>query len=443
MRFFKHSAPKSLDTVESLWRLEKLILNSLDFNHVVQEIVDAVLHELGYLKLGYEIMVLTLINKKTDTLERISISKTNKAKLALEKSPIPFHKIKIPLDDQHNLLIKAIKAKTPLTTRDWREILTPAFSQEEASIIQQDLGIKSSLIYPVYSQTEVTGALILSMSKQPSQVTEAERDLVRSFADIVGLAVQNASLYSQLGEANDQLKAANKNLKHLDKLKDEFVFVATHELKTPVTVMKGYLSLIYTGEYGPVPEKIGQAFKEIQSANTQLVNLVNDLLQIARAEAKTITIDTKPTDVKQVIEADLQNLQTLASQKHLELKYTPPAKLSKIQADPTKIQEILNNLVSNAIKYSDKGTITISHDQDQEGLTTHVADQGIGIGAEDQKKLFTRFFRAEETEGTPGTGLGLFIVKQLVERMGGKIWFESEEGQGTTFSFFLPLSKSK
>ena len=111
-------------------------------------------------------------------------------------------------------------------------------------------------------------------------------------------------------------------------------------------------------------------------------------------------------------------------------------------ADPDRVKEVVNNLVSNAIKYSEKGTIRVSHIIQNGLAVTHVADQGVGISEDDQKKIFTRFFRAEEevARGTPGTGLGLFIVKQLVEKMKGKIWFTSQLGKGSTFSFSLPMA---
>lgn len=434
------TTPQSKKTIEALWRLEKIILNSLDFNEVVQEIVNSVLLELGYLKLGYEIVVLCLIDQKKRSLERISISQTPKARQALSESPKPFYDISIPLSYIKNLLVQAVRQKSSQFTTSWSDILMPALPADECLRIQKLVGVKASLIYPIFSRNQAIGTLIFSMSKPKSRITSDEHDLIRSFSDIVGLAVQNASLYSQLEHANLQLTQANRELKHLDKLKDEFVFIATHELKNPVTAMRGYLSMLKDGVYGPIPDKLRKATEQLNASNQQLVQLVNDLLQIARAEAKTITIKTEPTDLCQAINETIEALKPLADQKNLKLAHDCLGPL-KVMADESRLKEILNNLVSNAIKYSNQGTITISHNIDGSSVATHVADQGVGISAADQEKLFTRFFRSEEkaVRDVPGTGLGLFIVKQIVEKMNGKIWFVSKVGEGSTFSFALPL----
>lgn len=437
------TTPKSKKTIEALWRLQKIILDSLDFNVVIQEIVDSVLLELGYLKLGYEIVVLSLIDEKRQVLQRISISHTQKAQQALLETPVPFHEITIPLNYKRNLLIKALRDKAPQSTTNWSDILMPSFTKDQSAQIQKILNIKSSLVYPVLSRNKAIGTLIFSMSKSDSKVSIDERDLIRSFSDIVGLAVQNSSLYSQVDQANLRLKKANKDLRHLDKLKDEFVFIATHELKNPVTVMRGYLYMLNQKKFGEIPEKMKSPVEEMNNSNQQLVQLVNDLLQIARAEAKTIKIKTDPVNLCQIADEVINNVKPLADQKQLALQHKCEVKGEQILADSNRLKEILNNLVSNAIKYSQTGIITISHSEDEKKknrVITSISDQGVGMSDEDQKKIFTRFFRSEEeaNRGIPGTGLGLFIVKQLVERMGGKIWFTSEIGKGSTFSFSLP-----
>lgn len=436
------TTPRSRETIEALWRLLKIILESLDFNVVVQEIVDSVLLELGYLKLGYEIVVLCLIDEKKQVLERISISQTEKAQQALAESPKHFHDIVIPLSYKKNALVQATRKKAPQFTASWTDVLMPALPADEITRIQKLVGIKASLIYPVVSRDEAIGALIFSMSKPKSHVTPDERDLIRSFSDIVGLAVQNASLYTQIEKANQKLKKANRELRHLDKLKDEFVFIATHELKNPVTAMRGYHYMLDQGKFGPIPKKMKEPIEQLHASNQQLVQLVNDLLQIARTEARTIKIKTQAVSSCKISDEVIESLKPLADQKNLKIIHKCEKKKA-VLADPDRLKEILNNLVSNAIKYSNKGTITVFHTPDEKRekySVINIADQGIGIPDKDQKKIFTRFFRSEEEAAreVPGTGLGLFIVKQLVEKMGGKIWFTSKVGEGSTFSFSLP-----
>lgn len=224
--FKKHiTIPKNKQTIEALWRLEKVILDSLDFKTVSQKIVDSLLTELEYLDLGYKIIVLTLIDKKTNTLKRVSISQTPEATKALALSPIPFPHIDIPLDDANNLSVKVIKSKEPSYTNNWHDILTPAFSKKQSKSLQDLVGIESALVYPVILKQEVLGTLIFSLSKPISKVSTTERDLLSGFTDVVGLAVQNASLYSareetlaELQKTTIELKEKNKNLKLLRKM---------------------------------------------------------------------------------------------------------------------------------------------------------------------------------------------------------------------------------
>jgi signal transduction histidine kinase len=308
-------------------------------------------------------------------------------------------------------------------------------------------------IIPLKTSVKLHGFLILGEKESGEAYSSQDIDTLEILAPQLSIAVQNALSYEEINQFNQtlkqeidkataDLKTANQELKHLDKLKDEFVFVATHELKNPVTAMRGYLSMFQEGLFGEIPEKMKQPMDQLQSSNQQLVELVNDLLQIARSEAQTLTIKTEPVNLCPTIDSVIQNLTPLANQKGLEMIHHCPGSIPQVTADSQRVREILNNLLSNAIKYSDKGTITVSHQLKTDQLITHITDQGVGISPADQKRLFTRFFRVEEeaAKGIPGTGLGLFIVKQLIEKMGGQIWVTSEKDHGSTFSFSLPTA---
>lgn len=307
-----------------------------------------------------------------------------------------------------------------------------------------------SLVVPLRSNQKINGIFVLGEKASGEAYTNQDLNVLEIIGPQISIAIQNSLAYDEIKrfnvtlkqkvkEATKDLRKANKDLRHLDKLKDEFVFVATHELKTPVTVIKGYTSMIESGQFGEVPDQLREATAEIEKANQQLVGLVNNLLDIARSEVKQTNVDPEPVNICDIVEATVQNIYPLAEQKHLKLNYSCPTEKMMVKADPDRLQEILNNLLSNAIKYSEKGEITVTHVDDSDAVITHVADQGVGISEEDQQKVFTRFFRAEEQAGkVPGTGLGSFIVKQLVEKMGGRIWFTSKLGEGTTFSFSLP-----
>lgn len=441
------TTPQSQQTFQALWRLEKIILESLEFDKVVQKIVDSTVLELGYLELGYEIVVLCLINEETQTLERISVSQTERAKEALSQLQTlgtPFHSIVIPLQEKENSLIQAVDKNEPSVINDWYEILRPVFTPEESRKIQSTLGIKSSLVFPVQTSKKSIGVIIFSMSKDESEMAPDEMDLMRSFTDIVGLAVQNATVYSSLEKTKTKLEQANAELQKLDKLKDEFLSMASHELKSPMNAVKNYLWMaLHKGKEHPekVDDYLSIAYESIQ----RLVALVNDLLDVSRIESGRISIDIQPIDLKKIIDETLQIYAPQAAAKNVNLTTQVTSELL-VHGDDQKLREVLNNLVSNSIKYTPSGSITISLEERENVVRINITDTGMGICEDDKAKLFQKFSRVgtsfREMGAIEGTGLGLYICKQFIEMMKGRIGVDSEFGKGSTFWFELPKASS-
>lgn len=248
----------------------------------------------------------------------------------------------------------------------------------------------------------------------------------------------------ELEELGESFNAMTVGLKRLQELRNEFVFIAAHELRTPVTAIKGYLSMIFEDTAANLTDSVKQSLQTVARANERLVRLVNDILEIARSEAGRLKIEVFAVDIRESIRAILEELMPLAADKKLTVNYDPSADLPLALADAARIKEIIMNFVSNAIKYNrEAGSITITHEVTDDKIITHVADTGYGLTSEDQKHMFEKFFRseAEEFKKIQGTGLGLFITKELVEKMGGEVWVSSKKGQGSTFSFSLPIAK--
>lgn len=429
--------------MEALWRVEKIILDTLDFNQAVQNIVDSILIELGYLQLGYRIVVLALVDHSDNVLKRISISQTSEAIKALSVTPVPFKDINIPLTETNSVCIKALLENKSYITHDWYDILRPVYTPDEAHQVQSIVGIKTSMVYPVVYHGKPEGVMIFSLIKDESQVSDRERDLIRSFTDIVGLAVQNAKLYTSLQETTDKLKKANETLQELNKLKDEFVSLASHELRTPMTAIKGSLSTVLEGYAGEVPKEAKEFLTASYNENDRLIRLVNNLLNISRIESGRFSFSFEKVNLDELISEVVNNLEIAAREKNLFLRYQGNNSLPHVFVDSDKIKEVLINLIGNATKYTHEGGVLVKTEFRDGKVIVSVSDTGHGISKEDQEILFQKFSRVQKeySKQAGGTGLGLYICKKIIEGHQGEIWLQSEVGKGSTFFFSVPVAQ--
>lgn len=239
-----------------------------------------------------------------------------------------------------------------------------------------------------------------------------------------------------------------KKIKEVDQMKDEFISMASHELRTPLSSIKGYVSLVLEGTFGKIvnPE-MEKSLVRVMASTKRLEELVEDLLNVSRIEQGRLDVDLSDVKVEPIIEEINGQLNISADEKNLALTYQKPEKeLPLIECDPERLKQVLVNLVGNSIKYTEKGSVTVSTEINKDNkLEIKVKDTGIGMSAEEQNRLFEKFYRIknENTEKIIGTGLGLWITKQIVELMNGKIFVESMKGAGTQFTVVLNPSKPK
>ncbi len=228
-----------------------------------------------------------------------------------------------------------------------------------------------------------------------------------------------------------------------ERVKNEFISTVSHELRTPMTSIKGYTDLLFMQAAGPITDAQRKFLTVIKSNADRLATLVNDLLDISRIETGRIRLDRQPTDAAKVIQDVVTALRTKSEEKQLTVTVKVKSPLPPVYADRDRLTQILTNLVDNACRYTPAGgKITVSARRVSDKVQIDVADTGIGISPEDQKKVFDRFYRADHpvVQETGGTGLGLAIVKSFVEMHGGTIWLKSELGKGSTFSFTMPIA---
>ncbi len=227
-------------------------------------------------------------------------------------------------------------------------------------------------------------------------------------------------------------------LKELDRLKSEFVATVSHDLRTPLTSIQGYVELL--PQVGPLNEKQELFIERVEISLESITNLINDLLDIRRIKSK-LDLEMEPCDLREIIDGIVGRLTHQATEKGQTLRWERPKTLPLIRGNPQRLSQVVDNLVNNAIKYTQEGGhVTVTATLDNGHVVVSISDDGIGIPPEEQPRIFERFYRVESESiiGTGGTGLGLAIVKAVVEKHNGRIWVKSKPGVGSTFSFVLP-----
>lgn len=232
-------------------------------------------------------------------------------------------------------------------------------------------------------------------------------------------------------------------LKEIDKMKDMFISMASHELRSPLSAIKGYISMLQEKKNLKLDEESKNYIKNISLSSERLDELVADILEVSRIEGNRLPIEFSVFNPHPVILRSIEEMRSQAVKKGLTLNYKPLEKPIKIKSDPDRLKQILINLISNAIKFTEKGSIDVITAVKLDKFLITVADTGIGISSEDQQKLFQKFFRirTKHTQDIIGTGLGLWISSEIVKRMQGKITVESIEGVGSHFTVCLPVVK--
>jgi len=315
-----------------------------------------------------------------------------------------------------------------------------------------DADLLVRLVSGTHRSQENLGFMLLGPKKSGNPYNTQDAKVIEALANELAIASQNAlrfeeierfneTLQKKVRDATTQLRQSNKKLKQLNESKDDFIGMTSHQLRTPLTSIKGYISIVMDGDAGRVNSTqrrlLGQSFNSAQ----KMVYLIADLLNVSRLKTGKFTIERKPTNLAPLVQDEVAQLAEEAAGRDLELTYDQPKSFPVLPLDDTKTRQVVMNFIDNAIYYTPRGGhIRVEVKELPKSVEFRVIDDGIGVPKEERHHLFTKFYRAKNAlRARPdGTGLGLYMSRKVIAAQGGAIIFDSVEGKGSTFGFTFP-----
>ncbi len=312
---------------------------------------------------------------------------------------------------------------------------------------------KAAVCVRLQVREQLIGYLLLGDKRSGSIYSKQDLDLLAAIAPGLAVATSNAQAYAEIAQFNltlqkevaqatQSLRTANENLKVLDKTKDEFLSITSHQLRTPLATIEGYLSILEHGDLGKVSPKQQKFLISASQAALRMSDIVTEILDISTISAGHFTVTKKPEDLEVIVLEEVNILKTTAETKGLVLKYVKPEhNLPQIDLDKSKLQRVIANFIDNAIHYTLSGSISVRLEKYGSNVRLLVEDCGIGIPENEQAKLFDKFFRGSNARKLrpDGTGLGLYMAKQVIKAHDGQLIFRSIENEGSTFGFEIPI----
>lgn len=312
--------------------------------------------------------------------------------------------------------------------------------------------VNSFIISPLAPQQDHRGLIFVGTQNMETLVTEGDEELIKILATQLAQALENARLFEKTWQAQQELEKkvtertreltlALEEVKKISENKSNFVSSVSHELRTPLTSIKGYAAILLTGKLGELPNDVRERLEKINRHSDELVHMVNDLLDISRIESGRATMRTEVCGLKEITAKveDLLAGQLKERKLYLNIDISPEA--DSVLADRAQIERVFINLVGNAMKFTPaEGKITIHSSKAEKMVRVDVTDTGCGIPKEAHEAIFEEFYRVDNSinQEVKGTGLGLALVKHIIEANAGKIWVQSASNAGSTFSFTLP-----
>ena len=311
---------------------------------------------------------------------------------------------------------------------------------------------RTKIVIPLLHQNQETGILFLGEHKSLGY-SSRDIEMLESIAGELAVSIRNSlsmeeinelnkSLQRRIDEATKELRFSNRQLQRLDEAKNEFISMASHQLRTPLTSIKGYLDMMLEGDLGKISPTQRAVLREAFSSSERMVRLINDFLNVSRLQTGKFTIDKQSVDIAQILRDEVSLLKVVADQRSVEMVLKIDKKIPSLAVDSEKIRQVMLNMIDNAIYYSNPHKkVVITLRSSGKMIEFSVKDSGIGVSKSEQTNLFGKFFRGTNAKKRrpDGTGVGLFLAKKVILSHDGEMIFESEEGKGSTFGFRLPV----
>ena len=366
---------------------------------------------------------------------------------------------KVPIDNA--LVIHARHTGVAIirdeVTQQIEEETREAHRAELGKVMEAFEWLDVQVALPLFVDQGLTGLILLGEKKSGDPYLQADAQFLSAFAPQAATALENARLYKESLEftqklkeeverATHELEVANVQLKNLDKAKSEFLSIASHQLYTPLTAIRGYLSMMLEGDFGEVPEQQQPIVDILDKSAVRLIELINNLLDVSRIESGRLELNLEAVDLGAMAKELVQDLMPNAMNKDLDLEFQKPIQPQRpVIADRQRIRQVMLNMIDNAIKYTDTGRVDVSVTQDGDQLEFAVRDTGKGLAPNEINKLFTKFTRVGGASKyhTEGTGLGLYVAQQIVREHHGEVAVRSDgRSKGSVFSMSLPVQES-
>lgn len=318
---------------------------------------------------------------------------------------------------------------------------------------RNNLAVLVRLSHDIRVVEEGLGYLMLGFRKSGNTYSRQDVEVLDTIANELVIAIQNAlhveeiqqfnlTLQKRIDEATRRLRQTNRRLKLLDETKDDFISMASHQLRTPLTSVKGYISMVLEGDAGKINAQQRSMLEQSFASSQRMVYLIADLLNVSRLKTGKFVIQPSEVSLPDLVEQEIDQLKVSADSRNMTISFKKPKNFPKLMLDETKIRQVIMNFVDNAIYYTPSGgKIKVELAADEGSAKLRVTDNGIGVPKAEQHRLFTKFYRAPNARSVrpDGTGLGLFMANKVVLAQGGHIIFRSTEGKGSTFGFSFPL----